>query len=115
MKTALIETAKKFAEIPHADKDAKQLALAWADAVGTDGEKAAAAALLEELKQDVTPIDDLIALLESPKGEKFFGRERAEKMLAAAKVQKSEGARYCGCEACQLGAKFLDAEAVLLA
>ena len=73
---------------------------AWLDAVGTDNEASATAALLAEIEEDVASIDWLIAWAGSDASVKVFGEEGAANMLAHAKEVKANGGLYCDCAAC---------------
>jgi hypothetical protein len=87
---------------------------AYLKAVGTDGERAAAEALLKELAEDVTSVDDLIALTESEHGVKIFGADGAKALKEQAEKAKAAGGKYCVCPACQAGGALLDNREALL-
>ena len=57
-KQELIETTGTLIAAESCCQELKSAAQAWLDAVGKDGEKAAAEAFLKELKEDVCTIDD---------------------------------------------------------
>ena len=107
-KQELIETAKAMIAAPSCCQDLKPVAQAWIDAVGTAGEKAAAAALLAELKKDVCTIDQVIPFFESPRAVQYFGEEKAKELAALAHKIKADGGKWCFCEACAAGAKLLE-------
>ncbi len=88
--------------------DLKAAARAWLDSVGTDGQKAAAEALLAELKEDVNGIDEVIGFFGSEAGKGYFGAEKAGALLKAAQDAKAAGGKYCICDACQAGAKLIE-------
>ena len=83
-------------------------AQAWLDAVGKDGEKAAAEAFLKELKEDVCTIDDALGFFGSPKAVEYFGEEKAKELEALGKQIKADGGKWCFCPACAAGAKLLE-------
>lgn len=56
---------------------------------------------LEELEEDITPIDNLIDFVGSEEGASYFGSERAKEMLEHAKSLKAQNALYCDCPACK--------------
>ena len=90
-KQELIETAKAMIAAPSCCQDLKTVAQAWIDAVGTAGEKAAADALLAELKEDVCTIDDVIPFFESPRAVQYFGEAKAKELAAFAHKVKADG------------------------
>ena len=59
--------------------------------------------LRQRIKEDITSIDDLIALAESEAGKAIFGEEGAKNTAAAAKEAKAKGEDTCICPACQSG------------
>ena len=92
----------------------KEAGQKWLDAIGTEGERAAAEALIEELKQDVNTIDDTIGFFSSDFAKEHIGAEGIEKMLKEVLAAKEKGEKWCTCPACQRGAKILEAAKVLL-
>ena len=110
-KQELIETTKTLIAAPSCCPPLKAVAQAWLDAVGTDGEKAAAEAFLKELKEDVCTIDDVIPFFESPRAVQYFGEEKAKELAAAARKTKADGGKWCICAACAAGAKLIENEA----
>ena len=80
----------------------------WLASVGTDGQKAAAEALLAELKEDVCSVDDVIGFFGSDAGKNYFGVEKANELLKTAQDAKAAGGKYCICPACQTGSKLLE-------
>ena len=76
--------------------------------------KEEAAALLQELKEDVCSIDNCIAFLGSDAAAQIFGDGQAA-ALKAAEASKAAGGKYCTCDACPAGGALLDNEADLLA
>ena len=103
-----IEEVKKLVAAPSCCPEAKAAGEAYLKAVGTEGEKAAAEALLSELAEDVTSVDDLIALTESEHGGSIFGADGAKALREQAEKAKAAGGRYCVCPACQAGGALLD-------
>ena len=113
-KTDLIQKVKDVIAAPSCCAEAKAAAQSYLDALGTDGESAAAKALVAELDEDVCSIGDLIAFAESDHGKAIFGAEKAAAMAAAAKKAQADGAKYCICPACAAGGVLLDNRALLL-
>ncbi len=113
-KTDLIQKVKDVIAAPSCCAEAKAAAKSYLDAIGTDGEAAAAQALIAELEEDVCSIDDLIGFVESDGGKAFFGAEKAAGMAAAAKKAQADGVKYCICPACTAGGAILDNRDVIL-
>ena len=65
-------------------------------------------AYLQELSEDVLPIDALISFASSEKGAEVFGAEQAKSMAEAGKASKANGGKYCICPACSAGGAILD-------
>ncbi len=80
----------------------------WLNSIGTEKEKEAVEIYITELEEDVTPIENLIGMLESEMGPKFFGEEKAKMMLKKAKDSQDMGIQYCICPACNAGGAILD-------
>ena len=81
-KNELIQTVKTMIVAPSCCADLKAAGQKWLDAVGTAEEKAAGAALLQEIKDDVCTIDDVLGFFASPAAEAHFGAEQAKALLA---------------------------------
>ena len=94
------DKVQEMISAPSCCAELKAAGQAWLDAVGTDKEASATAALLTEIEEDVASIDGLIAFAGSETGVKVFGEEGAANMLAHAKEVKANGGLYCDCAAC---------------
>ena len=79
----------------------KEMAEKWLAAEETTDEKAVTEAYLQELSEDVLPIDALISFASSEKGAEVFVAE-------AGKASKANGGKYCICPACSAGGAILD-------
>ena len=97
----LAEKAKEIMAAPSCCAELKAACESYLSAVGTSDEAAAQSALIAEIKEDITTVDDLIALAESEMGAKIFGEEAAKGVAAHAKQIKEQGAKYCDCPACK--------------
>ena len=86
----------------------KEMAKKWLAAEETDEEKAVTEAYLQELSEDVLPVDALISFASSEKGAEVFGAEQAKSMVEAARDSKAKGGKYCICPACSAGGAILD-------
>ncbi|MCR5369460.1 MAG: hypothetical protein K6E83_01985 [Clostridium sp.] len=102
-----IAKVQEMISAPSCCAELKEAADAYLAAVGTEKEADAEKALAAELKEDVTPIDGLIAFAGSPTGEQIFGKEQAQAMLKAAQDAKAGGEDTCICAACQAGKALL--------
>lgn len=87
----------------------------WLAAAGSPGEKAAARALLAEIREDISTVDHVIEFFESDLAAKIFGQDKAAAFAAHGRDIRAKGAKWCDCAACTAGLKILAAEAVLLA
>ena len=92
---------------PSACAEVKAAANAWLKAVGTADEAAETKKYLQELEEDILPIDGLIGFAGSDASKALFGEERAAALLAHAKDIKEKGARFCDCPACSACAEII--------
>lgn len=102
-------TAKthELMQAPSCCPEAKAAAQRWLEAAGTARETAESKKYLQELAEDITSIDGLIAFAGSPAGAKAMGAEAAKGLLAHAEQIKAAGAKYCDCPACTAAAAIL--------
>lgn len=107
MKEKLIAGVKALIAAPSCCAEAKAAAENWLAAVGTENEKEETEKLVAELKEDIEPIDDLIAFASSPKCKEIFG-DKSEGFLSHAQALKASGAKYCDCPACTACANILE-------
>lgn len=114
-KQTLIEKIKELAASPSCYSELKLEIERYLDTLGTPGEQLAAENLLDEIKRDVVPVQQLIIFAHSNHAIEAFGREGAKKFLANAEALRRRGAKYCNCKACTLGLEILDNKDVLLA
>lgn len=103
----LVADVKELAAAPSVYAPLKKVAEDWLAADGTAAQANLTAILKHDLKEDVTPIDALIAFTESENGAKVFGADTAKKMAEQAHKVKADGGQYCFCPACTAGAKIL--------
>jgi hypothetical protein len=99
---------------PSCCKEAKEAAAKWLAAAGTPAEKEETARYLQELAEDITPIDGLIAFANSDYAAKEFGPEGAKNLAAHAADIKAKGAKYCDCAACTAALAILNKKEELL-
>ena len=98
---ALKQEVERFLEAYSLCPEGKAAAQAYLEAFGTEHEQEKA--LIQEIKEDIIGIDDLIAFAESEAGKAVFGEEGAKNTAAAAKEAKAKGEDTCICPACQSG------------
>jgi hypothetical protein len=110
----VVGETRKLLRSSSACPEAKEAARRFLDAIGTDNEKAEAAKFLQELEEDLEPIDDVIAFANSPSAEKYFGLEGAQKFRDHVKDMKEKGIRYCDCPACRCAEAILKEKDAIL-
>lgn len=101
-------------DAPTCSSETKAAAQAWLDAVGTENEAAETKKYIDELEEDIMPIDGLIGFAESDAGAQVFGADKAKDVAAHAKEIKSAGAKYCDCPACAAVEAILEKKELLL-
>ena len=111
-KTELTKTVKEMIAAPSCCPELKTAGQNYLNALDTGAEKAAAAALLQELKGDVCTLDQTIPFFESERGAQIFGAEQAKTMAAHAREIKAQGAKWCDCPACAAGVKILESTSI---
>ena len=113
-KQALIEKIKAMAESPSCYPDLKQEIQNYLDVLNTSGERVAAEKLLDEIKRDIVPIEQMIIFAHSNSAIEYFGKEGAKKFLANAEALRRRGVKYCNCRACTLSLEILEHKDILL-
>ena len=96
------EKTRRLIEAPTCSRETKEAACRWLEAVGTDREAEETKLYIEELEEDIMPIDQLIGFAGSAKGEEYFGADAAKGIAAHAREIKAAGAKYCDCPACSV-------------
>ena len=107
-KTELTRTVKEMIAAPSCCRELKAAGQNYLNALGTDAEKAAAAALLQEIRGGVCARGRTSPCGEWELGAQMFGAERAKAMAAHAREIKEQGAKWCDCPACAAGVKILE-------
>jgi len=110
----VIEKVKAVIAAPSCCTELKAVAQNYLNALNTTAEKEAARKLVEELEEDVLPIDVVLAFASSSEGAKVFGEEKAAAFAKQAEKVKSEGGKYCFCPACTAGREILEMKETLL-
>ena len=113
-KTEVKQEVEKLLKANSLCPKGREAVQAYLEAYGTANEKGKAEALLQELEEDITSIDDLIAFAGSEHGRQIFGEEKAAAILKAAKEAKEKGEETCICEACQIAKVILANKTALL-
>ena len=113
-KTEVKQEVEKLLKANSLCPEGREAVQAYLEAYGTANEKGKAEALLQELEEDITSIDDLIAFAGSEHGRQIFGEEKAAAILKAAKEAKEKGEETCLCEACQIAKVILANKTALL-
>jgi hypothetical protein len=88
--------------------DAKKAAERYLKALKEGKEERERAAFLKELKEDLTPIDGLLAFANSSKAAQCFGEDKVQAFRKHCQDLKASGARYCDCPACQAAASLIE-------
>ena len=104
---AMIEKVKALVNVSSCCAEAKEAGNNWLEAVNTEKRDEAAQKLIEEIEEDIIPIDGLIAFAASDAAKKKFGAEGAADLAEHAKQLKADGAAYCDCPACAAVADIL--------
>ncbi len=112
-KKELTQIVKDMIAAPSCCQELKDAGQKWLDAVDADAKKAAAAALLLELREDILTIEQVIEFVESPQGAQIFGAGKAKVIAEHAHEVKAKGGKWCDCPACAAGLKILDNASLL--
>ena len=103
----ICEKVQAIIDAPSCCRELKESAQAWIGARGTDRQAGAAQALVDEIREDVADIDHVISFFGSERGIAFFGKEKADQLLAHAREVKAAGGEFCDCPACAAGLEVL--------
>lgn len=103
----VVEITHKLIAAPTCSSETKAAARRWLEAVGTAAEGEETKKYIEELEEDIMPIDTLIGFAASEQGREYFGAETAAGIAAHAQEIKAAGAAYCDCPACAAAAEIL--------
>ncbi|MEY8355523.1 molecular chaperone Hsp90 [Lachnospiraceae bacterium 54-53] len=109
-----VEKTRELISAPSCCSEAKAAAQTWLDAIGTEKESSETKKYIDELEEDIMPIDSLIGFAESDDGIRIFGADTAKNIAAHANQIKSDGAKYCDCPACASVAAILEKKEILL-
>lgn len=101
-KKEIIEKTKKLLEAPTCCVELKKVANEWLNAIDTEEEEKQTKVYLQELKEDIMPIDQLIDFASSNAGKQYFGEKKASEIVEHGQEIKKQGALYCDCPACAI-------------
>lgn len=104
-----MEKTKELINVPFCDSKVKAAAQSWLESVGTEKETDETKKYIAELEDGILSIDSAIAFAESDKGIQILGDEQAKNVAAHSRKRKSDGEKYCGCDACLTAAEILKA------
>ena len=113
-KQTLIEKLKTIEASPSCCPELRQEIQNYFKALGTPQEKFATEKLIDELKADVVPIEQLVIFAHSNSAIDMFGAARAKAFAANADELRRRGAKYCNCLACTVGLEVLQHKEILL-
>lgn len=91
-KDELLKVVTEMIAAPSCCPELKAAGKKYLEAAGTPGEKAAGAALLAEVKDDLSTVEHLIEFCDSPLGARILGADRAKAMGAHGREIKAAGA-----------------------
>ncbi len=112
-KKELTQIVKDMIAAPSCCRELKDAGQKWLDAVDAEAKKIAAAALLQEIREDVLTIQQVIEFVESPHGTQIFGAKKAQVIAEHAHEVKAKGGKWCDCPACAAGLKILENASLL--
>ena len=113
-KQELIQTVKEMIAAPSCCRELNDAGSKWLAAVGTVEEKSTGAALLAEIREDVSTIDHTVEFFESARAVQIFGAEQAKSLAAHARQVRASGEKWCDCAACAAALKVLANAALLV-
>ncbi|MDO5564155.1 MAG: molecular chaperone Hsp90 [Eubacteriales bacterium] len=89
-------------------KEAKEKLNLYLNNKNTNEEEKYLKELLNELENDILPVDALVAFTSSDAAIKVFGEEKAKFYNAHANELKEKGIKYCDCPACKAAQEILE-------
>lgn len=113
-RTFVVKETRQLLKASSACPEAVAAAKRFLKAVGTENEKAEASKYLQELEEDLEPIDSLLAFAKSLSAEQCFGLEGSKKFLDHVNAIKESGVRYCDCPACAAAEAILKEKDAIL-
>ena len=104
----IVAKTKEMMAVDYCCEEARAAGEAFLKVAGTAEEDVQIKAYVAELKEDIVPIDDLIAFAKSEHAVQCCGEEGAKEMLAHAEERKAAGEKFCDCEACSAALAIID-------
>ena len=104
----MIELVKNMISAETCCEDAAEAGRNWIESIGTERQNAATEKLIEELEEDIMPIDGVITFMQSDKAIAMMGKDKAASIEDHAKSVKEAGGKYCDCQACSAAKSILD-------
>ena len=108
------QKTRELISSPTCCPEARAAARAWLDALGTAQQEAVTQQYINELEEDIMPIENLIAFADSDAGKGYFGADKAAGIAVHARDIQAAGAKYCDCPACAAIEAILEKKAQLL-
>lgn len=102
MLNEVIEKTHELLKAPTCCQELKDVAKEWLESIGSENESMMTKKIVAEMKEDIMPIENLIAFASSKAGQDYFGLETANSIVAHSQEIQSQGAQYCDCPACAL-------------
>lgn len=113
-KQTLIEKIKQMGASPSCYPDLKEIIQVYLNSLGTANEKFVVQRLLDEIKEDIVTIEQLLIFAHSNSAIERLGAANAKLFAANADALKRSGAKYCNCLACTIGLEVLEHKELLL-
>lgn len=110
----VVEQTQALLQAETCCQDLKNAANSWLNAIGTDSEAEETKKYLQELEEDIMPIDQLIAFASSDNGKGYFGEELAAQIVSHSTEMKEKGDKYCDCPACVIVGNILSKKEEML-
>ena len=104
----IVAKTKEMMAVDYCCEEARAAGEAFLKAVGTAEEDIQIKAYVKELKEDIVPIDELIAFAKSDRAVQYCGEDDAKEMLAHAQERQAAGEKFCDCEACSAAVAIID-------
>lgn len=109
----MLEYIKQLINAPMTNPDLKEKAKVFLANYGRPGQEQAARDLIPALKENISTVDEVIALAESDEGKKIFGEEGAKVKADYMKARKLRHHKYCDCDACKAARKLYETKDTL--
>lgn len=113
-KNEVLKRVEALIEAPSCCAELKACCRSYIAALGSEGERKAAEALIAELEADVMPIEAVIGFFRSDAGKAKLGEKTAAEIAEHAESVKARGGAWCDCPACAPGREILDNRAAIL-